>query len=100
MSAWHPYEMRIKAENAWENRRAEPVELSPDVMAIRIPAFFQTGHEVDALFAKARRHKKLIIDLRGCRGGRVDSLHAYLEHIFSHDVNVGKLVEQIGRAHV
>ncbi len=75
MSAWAPYEARIKAENAWENTRAEPVELSPDVMAIRIPVFFQTGHEVDAVFAKARRYKKMIIDLRGCPGGRVTSVH-------------------------
>jgi carboxyl-terminal processing protease len=94
LSAWHPYEMRIRAENDWENLRAESAELSPDVMAIRIRAFFQTGHDVDALFAKARKHKKLIIDLRGCRGGRHDSLVAYLEHIFSRDVSIGKLVER------
>jgi C-terminal processing protease CtpA/Prc len=94
LSAWYPYEMRIKAEDAWENSRAKSVELSPDVMAIRIPGFLQTGHDVDALFAKARSHKKLIIDLRGCRGGRDDSLHAYLDHLFSHDVSVGKLVKR------
>jgi C-terminal processing protease CtpA/Prc len=94
LSAWAPYQSRINAENAWENARAGSVELSPDVMAIRVPAFFQTGHEVDALFAKARRHKKLIIDLRGCRGGSDASLHAYLEHIFSRDVSVGKLVKR------
>ena len=94
LSSWAPHEMRIKAEDAWNNARAEAVELSPDLMAIRIPAFLQTGRDVDALFAKARTHKKLIIDLRGCRGGRVDSLHAYLEHIFSHDVSIGKLVER------
>jgi len=93
-STWYPHEMRLKAENAWENARAESVELSPDVLAIRIPAFLQTGHDVDALFAKARSHKKLIIDVRGCPGGKVASLHAYLEHIFSRDVNIGKLVER------
>ncbi|WP_348262717.1 S41 family peptidase [Telmatobacter sp. DSM 110680] len=94
LSSWDPHEMRIKAQDAWENARAESVELSPDLMAIRIPAFFQTGHDVDALFAKARTHKRLIIDLRGCRGGRVDSVHTYLEHVFSHDVSIGKLVER------
>ncbi len=94
LSAWHPHEMRIKAEDAWESAKAKPVELSPDVMAIRVPAFLQTGHDVDALFAKARRYKKLIIDLRGCRGGRVDSVHKYLEHIFNHDVSIGKLIER------
>ncbi len=94
ISSWAPHEARLKAEDAWNNAKAEAVELSPDLMAIRIPAFFQTGHDVDALFAKARTHKKLIIDLRGCRGGRFDSLHAYLEHIFNHDVSVGKLVER------
>lgn len=94
LSSWAPHEMRLKAEDAWDNARAEAVELSPDLLAIRIPAFLQTGHDVDALFAKARTHKKLIIDLRGCRGGTVDSLHAYLDHIFSHEVNFGKLVER------
>lgn len=95
LSAWYPREMRLKAEDAWERARAESVELSPDVMAVRIPAFFQTGHDVDALFnATVRNHKKLIIDIRGCPGGRFDSLHAYLGHIFSHDVSVGKLVQR------
>ena len=94
ISSWAPHEMRLKAQDAWDNARAESVELSPDLMATRIPAFFQTGHDVDALFAKARTHKKLIIDLRGCGGGRVDSLHAYLEHIFNHEVSIGKLVER------
>jgi carboxyl-terminal processing protease len=94
MSAWSPFEMRIKDQDAWDNIRAEAVELSPDLMAIRVPAFFQIGHDVDVLFAKARTHKKLIIDLRGCKGGRVDSVHAYLEHLFNHDVSIGKLVER------
>ncbi len=94
LSSWAPHDMRLKAEDAWDNARAEAVELSPDWMAIRVPAFLQTGHEVDALFSKARTHKKLIIDLRGCRGGLVASVHAYLSHIFNHDVSVGKLVER------
>jgi C-terminal processing protease CtpA/Prc len=94
LSAWYPNAMRLKAQDDWENARAVEVELSPDVMAIRVPAFLQIGHEIDALFAKARGHKKLIIDLRGCHGGRIDSLHAYLEHIFTHDVSIGNLVER------
>lgn len=94
LSAWSPHEMRTEQEDAWDNARAESAELSPDVMAIRIPAFLQTGHDVDAVFAKARKYKKLIIDLRGCRGGRTDSLDAYLGHVFNHDVSAGKLIQR------
>jgi C-terminal processing protease CtpA/Prc len=94
LSTWYPREQRIRAEDAWKNAKAESVELSPDLMVIRIPAFLETGHDVDALFAKARSHKMLIVDLRGCGGGRADSLHSYLGHIFNHDVSVGKLVER------
>ena len=93
-SSWYSNEVRIRAEDARKEAQAEYMELSPDLAVIRIPAFSQIGYDVDDLFAKVRSHKMLIIDLRGCPGGTVPSLHAFLGHIFNHDVSVGKLVER------
>jgi carboxyl-terminal processing protease len=76
----------------WERMRPQYKEFGPDLMILRIPAFFQTGLQVDALFKKAREHKTLIVDLRGTPGGLVASLLAYLDNVFDHDFNASDVL--------
>jgi carboxyl-terminal processing protease len=76
----------------WERMRPQYKEFGPDLMVLRIPAFFQTGSEVDGLLKKAREHKNLIVDLRGTPGGLVASLLAYLGDVFDHDFKACDLV--------
>ncbi|HUX28839.1 MAG TPA: hypothetical protein VMV39_08620, partial [Terracidiphilus sp.] len=67
-------ERKIKGEDNWNKHRAKYKELGPQLMILRVPAFFELGSDVDDLFRAARHHKTLIVDLRGTPGGRVDSL--------------------------
>ncbi len=93
-SSWNLNERRIDAENAWSKERAEYKEFGPELMVLRIPAFVQTGVDVDSLFKIARAHKALIVDLRGTPGGTIVSVLSFLEDVFSHDVKVGNWVQR------
>jgi len=93
-SSWYITEIMMKREDAWLKERAQYKDLGPDLMVLKVPAFFQTGLDVDEIFKKARAHKTLIVDLRGCPGGRSDSLNDYLGDIFNHEVKLGGLVQR------
>ena len=87
-------EQRNEAEHLRNMARAKYRELGPELMILRIPAFFQIGWDVDRLFKKARAHKTLIVDLRGTPGGRLDSVNDYLAHVLIQDAKVG---DSVGR---
>ena len=65
-----------------------------DVMIWKVPEFFLTDTEVDHLFGIARKHKALILDLRGNPGGAIVTLERMLGNVFDHDV---KLADRVGR---
>ena len=94
LSSWFRNQQKMDWEKAWEKARAEYKEFGPELMIVRVPAFAQTGLDVDRLFDKARAHKTLVVDLRGTPGGRVDSEDDFLAGIFNRDVNIGKSVER------
>jgi C-terminal processing protease CtpA/Prc len=65
-----------------------------DVMIWKMPEFFVEDHEVDRIFGDARKHKTLIIDLRGNPGGAVLTLDRMLGNLFDHDL---KIADRVGR---
>ena len=65
-----------------------------DVMIWKMPEFFMEDGEIDRIFATARKHKSLILDLRGNHGGSVDTLERMLGNVFDHDV---KIADRIAR---
>lgn len=65
-----------------------------DVMFWKMPEFFLEDHEVDRIFNDARKHKTLILDLRGNHGGAIATLDRMLGNVFDHDV---KIADRIGR---
>lgn len=65
-----------------------------DVMIWKMPEFLLRDDEVDRLFGIVRKHKTLILDLRGDPGGAVDTLERMLGNIFNHDV---KISDRVGR---
>ena len=65
-----------------------------DVMVWKMPEFFVEDHEVDRIFNDARKHKTLIIDLRGNPGGAVLTLDRVLGNLFDHDL---KVADRVGR---
>ena len=93
---WYLNQRIINFENAWNNEKARYKELGPELMIVRVPAFFETGLAVDAIFEKARSHRSLIVDLRGTPGGRLDSVVDYLAHILIQDAKVGDFVGRDG----
>jgi C-terminal processing protease CtpA/Prc len=65
-----------------------------DVMIWKMPEFFIEDREVDHIFNDARKHKTLILDLRGNHGGAITTLDRMLGNVFDHDV---KIADRIGR---
>ena len=65
-----------------------------DVLIWKIPEFFDDYNQVDNMFGLARKHKAVVLDLRGNPGGSVDTLQFMLGFLFDHDV---KLYDQVGR---
>lgn len=65
-----------------------------DVMIWKMPEVFVEDREVDRIFNDARKHKTLILDLRGNPGGAVVTLDRMLGNLFDHDV---KIADRVGR---
>jgi C-terminal processing protease CtpA/Prc len=65
-----------------------------DVMVWKMPEFEMEDHTVDHIFADARKHQTLILDLRGNPGGAVDTLDRMLGNVFDHEV---KIADRVGR---
>jgi C-terminal processing protease CtpA/Prc len=65
-----------------------------DVMIWKMPEFLIEEREVDRIFNDARKHKTLIIDLRGNPGGYIVTLERMLGNLFDHDL---KVADRVGR---
>jgi C-terminal processing protease CtpA/Prc len=85
------YILRLEDEDHMVRQRW--VEMG-DVMIWKVPEFDMEDDEVDHIFSIARKHKALILDLRGNGGGLVLTLERMLGNVFDHDV---KVADRIGR---
>jgi C-terminal processing protease CtpA/Prc len=65
-----------------------------DVMIWKMPEFYVEDREVDRIFNDARKHKTLILDLRGNPGGAVVTLDRMLGNLFDRDL---KIADRVGR---
>jgi C-terminal processing protease CtpA/Prc len=74
--------------------RARTQEYGDQLMILKIPEFAFTQSEVESLIGKARKHRALIVDLRGNPGGAVDTLKNLVSGVFDHEV---KIDDRIGR---
>ncbi len=68
---------------------------SGDVAIWKLPGFYLSLEDVEKEIGKARRHKALILDLRGNGGGSDETLHWLIGSLFDHDVKVG---DRVGRS--
>jgi len=65
-----------------------------NVMIWKMPEFFLADNEVDHIFGIARKHKTLVLDLRGNPGGAIVTLERMVGNVFDHDV---KIADRVGR---
>lgn len=81
-------EMEAKAHEI----RPRIAEMGDGLIIIKLSAFFFSEGQTEALISKARKHKALIVDLRGNTGGSGDTLKYLLAGMFDRDVKVGDRV--------
>ena len=87
------YDIMRQDETAEHASRSQVVERG-DVMIWKLQDFLRGSDEVLGQLEKARKHKALILDLRGNPGGSVDVLKLVIGGLFDHDV---KIADRVGR---
>lgn len=78
-----------EAQNEEHLTRARSVEYGDQLMVLKVPEFYFSSTEVDAMLGKARKRQNLIVDLRGNQGGAIDSLKYLLGGLFDKEVKIG-----------
>lgn len=68
-----------------------------DVLFWRMPAFLGDEKEFDRIVEIARRHKSLVLDLRGNGGGSPALTERLIGSVVDHDVTIGMRVTRAGR---
>lgn len=66
----------------------------PDVFIWKMPRFNLSPDKVDDMISKARKHKALILDLRGNPGGYEETLLRLVGNFFEQDLKIGTLVRR------
>jgi peptidase S41-like protein len=67
-----------------------------DVMIWKMPIFEIEPDGVDHLMGLARKHKSLILDLRGTPGGYIVTLERMIGNLFDHDISLGAQITRKG----
>ncbi len=74
--------------------RARSREYGDELIVLKIPEFNFSAVEIGDMIGRARKHRGLILDLRGNPGGSVDTLRRLVGGLFEKDV---KIADRIGR---
>jgi C-terminal processing protease CtpA/Prc len=75
--------------------RARTAEFGDELMILKLPQFGgYSAAEVASMVGKARKHRALIVDLRGNPGGYVEVLEHFVGGMFDKDVKIG---DRVGR---
>ncbi len=82
------FELMRESENEDRLHRQRYVELGEDLFIWKMPQFDLQDAEVDDLMGKARKHKALVLDLRGNGGGAIQTLTRLVSNVFDHDVRI------------
>ena len=72
--------------------RVRYAEFGDALLILKMPQFSASPIEVAGMIDKARKHKALILDLRGNEGGNVDTLNHLIAGMFDKGVKIGDLV--------
>ncbi|MGA2886550.1 MAG: S41 family peptidase [Terracidiphilus sp.] len=85
------YDLVRRSEDEDHVTRSQIIERG-DVAIWRLPQFNLDTSDVERFIGISRKHKTLILDLRGNSGGAVDTLKSMVGFLFDHDVKIGDRV--------
>ena len=85
------FEVIREAETSEHFSRQRYLEMGDDLLIWKMPQFDLDEGQVDDMMGKVRKHKALILDLRGNPGGAVITLQRLAGHFFDHDVKIADL---------
>ena len=83
--------IRAYENEAHMNRHIYYEGLDGDVFLWKMPQFDLDNEDVDKMMSKVKKHKALILDLRGNGGGYEITMQRLLGHLFDRDINIGDL---------
>lgn len=87
---------QIRADEGAQHRDEGRTFEKGDLLIWKIPGFFLDQESINSGFAKARKLKTLILDLRGDSGGRSDVLKAMLSNVFDHPIIMATRISRQG----
>lgn len=82
------------SEDARRALRARYFEKGDELVVIRLPQFSLLAYGIDDVIATMRKHKGVVLDLRGNPGGFADSVDRLLGGVFQYDQ---KIYDHVGR---
>ena len=88
------FDLPLEDENQMHLMRPRYFEPSGDLLVLKVPEFIFSVDTAYEMIGKARRHKALILDLRGNPGGTAESLKHLIGGVFDKEV---KIADRIGR---
>lgn len=87
---WGELFIRYLSEE-WDLDHDRFFELGDEMLIWKMPTFEISKDHVDAIMARARKFKTLVIDLRGNGGGYVDAFTRLVSHFFDKEIKIGDL---------
>jgi len=84
----------IRRGENWDYQHRDAFATVDSILVWRLPTFAVDEDRIDAGIARARRHRALILDLRGNAGGYEFALQHFVGRVFGHDVRMGTVQER------
>lgn len=81
-------------ENAQHEGRIRKEEKGDELLIVKFPNFIYTEQGMSSMIGDARKHKALILDLRGNPGGSIETLERLLGDMFDKDIKIGDRVRR------
>jgi carboxyl-terminal processing protease len=86
----------IRQSENWDYRHRDEFVTVDSILIWRLPTFIVDDDRIDAGIARARRHRALILDLRGDLGGYESALTRLLGGLFTKHVRIGTVHRRSG----
>lgn len=93
-TSWDGFSLFLEIQNDDRASESRYIEMGEELMIWNMPDFLISERQADGAMDMARKHKALILDLRGNGGGYVDTLNQLVGNFFEHEIKIG---DRVGR---